>query len=81
MKQSKSSKFLAEERKLKDKVIKELRKHLTNEITEIEKFEDEARNTITGIDKNNVYFDGLSESYPLSELGLLDAIYLLGYFE
>jgi hypothetical protein len=78
MKKTKSYKFGEEERKLREKVIKELRKKAPKKMLELGEngFEDEARNDIRGVDK-----DGLSESYPLGSLGLLDAICLLGILE
>lgn len=79
---TKSEKFGEEAQKLQERVVKALREHAPKKMVELEdSFEDEANNTIGGIDKENVYFDGLSESYPLSQLGLLDAIYLLGVME
>ena len=43
-------------------------------------FEDEATNYLTTIDTEKVYFNG-SEDYPISEVGTLDLIYLLGNLE
>jgi len=82
MVKTKSEKFAEKERKLKESVIKELRKKAPKKMVElVDRFEDEARNTIGGIDNTHVYFDGFNEMYPLSSLGLLDAIYLLGVLE
>jgi len=44
-------------------------------------FEDEAGNDIIGLDDNYVYFNGFSDTYSLHELGLLDAIKLVGDLE
>jgi len=68
------------ERELKNRILFTIRKKIGNKKIELQDlaFEDEANNTITAFDKENVYFDGVMESYPLGELGLLDAIYILG---
>jgi len=82
MGKSKSRIFGEKERKLKAEVIKELRKHLGKKRVELENgFEDEANNDIIAIDRDNVYFNNGVDSYALSGLGLLDAIYLIGMME
>lgn len=79
---TKSDKFAEQERELKANVIKELRKHAPKKKMELEQsFEDEANNDITAIDKDNVYFNDSVDSYPLSGLGITDAIYLLSVVE
>ena len=75
-----------QERELKDKVLKAIRskigkRKITLNDTDDLEFEDEANNLVTGFDKDNIYFDGNMESYPLFEGGLLDLIYILGIVE
>lgn len=70
---------------LKQEVIKAIRNLVGSTkvpLTDIGKeFEDEANNTITDVDSENVYFDGTMENYPLEELGIDDALYILGVLE
>ena len=72
-------------------VLAAIRKHIKEDKEELIEFgengfEDDANNDLCAIDTENVYFgtetaDGYEDSYPLSELSLLDAIKILGDFE
>lgn len=46
-----------------------------------EPFADEANNDIYAVDADCVYFNGTMESYPLSDLGVLDAILIVSLLE
>ena len=46
-----------------------------------EPFADEANNDIYAVDADNVYFNGTMESYPLRDLGVLDAILIVSLLE
>lgn len=75
-----------QERELKQAVLKAIRskvgkRKITLNDTDDLEFEDEAHNMVTGFDKDNIYFDGVMESYPLFEGGLNDLIYILGIVE
>jgi len=82
-----SDEFSKQERELKNKVIdtiKERLKDVDDGKFELEPFEDEARNEVYAVDEAGVFFQGMmndDETYPLGELGLLDAIYILGNME
>lgn len=74
------------ESELKQRVIKAIRKKIGKKKISLEDtgdlaFEDEAHNMVIAFDKDNIYFDGMMESYPLYEGGLLDLIYILGIVE
>lgn len=79
-----SVKFSKLERKLKNEVLLEIRKFVGERKIKLEDFTDEANNELVGINKDDVFFDDGSfgaETYPLHELGLLDAIAILSIVE
>ena len=86
-----SSEFYNEHSNLKAKIlnalIETLNEHHGGEVDLDELgltsggFEDESNNYIVKVDTEKVYFDGGAMEYPLSELGILDALYLLSELE
>lgn len=79
---SKTSKeFYADERELKREVIEAIRTELGNKKVVLDEFQDEANNTLVAIDKEQVYFNEGVDFYPLHDLGMLDAIYILSILE
>jgi len=72
---------------VKEEVIGEIRKLVNKKRFVFEDaFEDEANNNIEAINEEGVYFncnnpkkDG--DVYPLGELGIVDALYILGILE
>lgn len=75
-------KFQARHRELHGDVIKELKRQLGRKRVDLEKeeadFDDEAGNRIVKVDRVHVHFDGTMETYPIGELGIDDALYILG---
>lgn len=84
-KESISTKLHQKHRNLKDEVIEELRKMIGDKTIDLEEMEQEfndmLNNPIKKVDKDNVYFDGTMESYPLGELEIEDALYIMGVIE
>ena len=67
---------------LKMEIIEEIRKATNSSFFNLEEntFEDEASNDIEAVCYDTVYFNG-GETYPLWEMGIQDAIYLLQIIE
>lgn len=78
-----SSDYYSEYRKLKDSIIKDIRKAVGRKKFKFEdSFEDEAHNELHAVSAKGVFFDGIvGESYPLGELGINDALYILSLIE
>jgi len=69
-------------RELEADIITALQTALGNKTINLEdteqEFEDDANNTIVKVDKDNVYTDGITGEYPLTDLSINDALYILG---
>ena len=78
-----SSEFYDAERALRDKVLETIRKLVGEKKVDFgeQGFDDEAGNELCGIDKENVYFNNGKDEYPVTDLGLLDAIYIICLLE
>jgi hypothetical protein len=44
-------------------------------------FPDEANNEVDKVDIENVYFNGETDTYPLSDMGIKDMLYVLSNLE
>ena len=70
---------------LHTEVIKTLKKTIGNKKVNLEdledEFEDDSHNTVVKIDKNKVYTDGTFGEYPISDLTIPDALYILRIIE
>ena len=77
--------FQERHRELHGEVIKELKRQLGRKRVDLEKeevdFDDEAGNRIIKVDRVHVHFDGTMEKYPIGDLGIDDALYILGVLE
>ena len=80
-----STKLHKKHRELKNEVIDELRNMIGDKTIDLEEMEQEfndmLNNPIKKVDKDNVYFDGTMETYPLDELEIEDALYIMGVIE
>jgi hypothetical protein len=73
--------FYDRQRELHGEVITALKKSLGKKKVNLEdseqEFEDECNNTIVKVDCNKVYTDGVTGEYPIGELSINDALYIL----
>ncbi len=82
-----SDDFYAEQRKLHDEIVSAIREALGKERLVLEdSFKDEANNDLEAVSSEGVFFNCTNpekdgDEYPLGELGMSDAIYILSIIE
>jgi hypothetical protein len=82
---SKTAEFYDRQRELHTEVISTLKEALGKKKLNLEdleqEFEDDSFNTVVKVDRNTVYTDGVTGEYPIGELSINDALYILGVLE
>jgi uncharacterized protein (DUF342 family) len=82
---SKTAEFYKRQRELHTEVITALQKAIGKKKVNLEdleqEFEDESFNTVVKVDRNTVYTDGSLGEYPINDLTVNDALYIMGVLE
>jgi hypothetical protein len=78
-----SEELYAKERNLKNEIVETIQTLVGDEKVDLKanSFDDEANNRLDFVDKNSVYSTGNDIDYPLHELGINDAIYIVALLE
>ena len=80
-----SNQFQKRANELKSDMVSAIKSFIGNRKIDLEAtdnaFSDESDNNLVAVDKDGVYFNDGADTYPLYQLGINDAIFLVGVLE